>query len=48
MGTTVNLPNGSIFVSYQVSIGQLLIGALLLLTIITLLMRWVGDWMYWR
>ena len=48
LGTTLNLPSGTIWVAYQVNLGQLLVGALLVLTIITLVMRWVGDWMYWR
>lgn len=48
LGTTLNLPSGTIWVAYQVTLGQLLVGALLVLMILTLVMRWVGDWMYWR
>ncbi len=46
LGTTISLSTGAFYVSYQISLGQVLIACILLAILVTMLLRWVGDWMY--
>jgi hypothetical protein len=45
-GTTVQLSTGILYVAYQMSLGQMVLGVLLLAIIVILVMRWIYDAMY--
>lgn len=43
LGTTITASHGQFFFSYQIDLGQALIGLLLILILITLIARWLYD-----
>ncbi len=46
LGTTISLSTGSFFVSYQITLGQVLLACILMAILVTMLLRWFGEWMY--
>lgn len=43
MGVTVNLPSGSFFVHYSITLGDVLIGSLLCAILVVMILRWIYD-----
>ena len=43
LGVTINLPSGAFFVHSTLTLGDVLIGSLLLTILVVMVMRWVYD-----
>ncbi|SDW82027.1 hypothetical protein SAMN04489725_1167 [Alicyclobacillus hesperidum] len=43
LGATVDLPSGSFYVQYSISLGDVIICSLLALILIVIILRWIYD-----